>query len=67
MKKVLSHPVVRAAAAIFAWTLLVYGLLEAGGSLLFDVEVLPRFWLRDFVAHLLLSTLIFLMARNFKI
>lgn len=66
MKKFLTHPFVRIPAGIFAWTLFVYALLEAGSNLFFDVEVLPRFWIRDFLAHLLLSTLIYLMAHNFR-
>ena len=40
-------------------------MLETGSNLLFSVEVLPKFWVRDFLAHLVLSGLIFLMARNF--
>ena len=67
MKKILTHPLVRIPAVLFAWTLLVYALLETVSNLLFDVEVLPRFWIRDFLAHLVLSSLIYLMARNFRI
>ena len=50
-----------------AWTLLVYVVLEGTGRMLFSVEVLPRFWIRDFFAHLVFSGLIFLMARNFTV
>ena len=53
--------------AVVAWTLLVYVVLEVAGKMLFSVEVLPQFWARDFFAHLVLSGLIFLMARNFII
>ena len=66
MKRFFTHPRVRVPAAIVAWTLLVYAILEAASNLLFDVEVLPRFWIRDFLAHLLLSAIIYLMARNFR-
>jgi len=51
--------------AVVAWTLLVYLVLEISSKMLFSVEVLPQFWIRDFFAHLALSGLIFLMARNF--
>ena len=51
--------------AVVAWTLLVYLVLEFSSKMLFSVEVLPQFWIRDFFAHLALSGLIFLMARNF--
>ncbi|MEJ2330631.1 MAG: sulfatase-like hydrolase/transferase [Gammaproteobacteria bacterium] len=66
MKRFFTHPWVRIPAGIVAWTLLVYAILEAGSNLFFDVEVLPRFWIRDFLAHLLLSSVIYLMARNFR-
>ncbi|MGD9096406.1 MAG: sulfatase-like hydrolase/transferase, partial [Chromatiales bacterium] len=66
MKRFFTRPWVRIPAGIVAWTLLVYAILEAGSNLFFDVEVLPRFWIRDFLAHLLLSSVIYLMARNFR-
>ncbi|MGD9297142.1 MAG: LTA synthase family protein [Chromatiales bacterium] len=66
MKRFFTRPWVRIPAGIAAWTLLVYAILEAGSNLFFDVEVLPRFWIRDFLAHLLLSSVIYLMARNFR-
>jgi phosphoglycerol transferase MdoB-like AlkP superfamily enzyme len=66
LKRFFTHPWIRIPAGIFAWTLLVYAILEAGSNLFFDVEVLPRFWIRDFLAHLLLSSVIYLMARNFR-
>jgi phosphoglycerol transferase MdoB-like AlkP superfamily enzyme len=66
LKRFFTYPWVRIPAAIVAWTLLVYAILEAGSNLFFDVEVLPRFWIRDFLAHLLLSSVIYLMARNFR-
>ena len=66
MKRFFTHPWVRIPAGITAWTLLVYAILEAGSNLFFDVEVLPQFWIRDFLAHLLLSSVIYLMARNFR-
>jgi len=53
--------------AVVTWTLLVYVVLEMAGRMLFSVEVLPRFWIRDFFAHLVFSGLIFLMARNFTV
>jgi phosphoglycerol transferase MdoB-like AlkP superfamily enzyme len=66
LKRFFTRPWVRIPAGIAAWTLLVYAILEAGSNLFFDVEVLPRFWIRDFLAHLLLSSVIYLMARNFR-
>jgi phosphoglycerol transferase MdoB-like AlkP superfamily enzyme len=66
LKRFFTRPWVRIPAGIVAWTLLVYAILEAGSNLFFDVEVLPRFWIRDFLAHLLLSSVIYLMARNFR-
>ena len=66
MERFFTRPWVRIPAGIVAWTLLVYAILEAGSNLFFDVEVLPRFWIRDFLAHLLLSSVIYLMARNFR-
>ena len=67
MKNLLTLKSLYSLLAVAAWTLLVYVVLEAAGKMLFSVEVLPKFWVRDFFAHLVFSGLIFLMARNFKL
>ena len=67
MKNLLTAKSLYTLLAVVAWTLLVYVVLEGTGRMLFSVEVLPRFWIRDFFAHLVFSGLIFLMARNFTV
>ena len=67
MKNLLTLKSLYSLLAVVTWTLLVYVVLEMAGRMLFSVEVQPRFWVRDFLAHLVLSGLIFLMARNFTV
>ena len=67
MKQLLTLRSLYTLLAVVAWTLLVYSVLEISGRQMFSVEVLPQFWTRDFIAHFVISALMFLMARNFLI
>ena len=52
--------------ALLLWVVLVYVAVESASAWLFSVQVMPKSWLRDVGAHLVLAVLLYAMAKGFR-